>query len=93
MKKKTYFVAHVAFIYALIALLPLPIIILSYSLSIQPLVQVVSNLASYSIFLALITGVYSVYKIKKEKLKGLNYAIPAIMIPLLILITVFIRIL
>lgn len=92
MKKKPYFVAQVSFIYALIALLPLPIIILSYSVNIPTLVKMVSNLASYSIFLALITGIHSVYEIKKKKLKGLNYAIPAILIPLLILIIEFIRI-
>lgn len=93
MKKKPYFVAKVAFIYALIALLPLPIIILSYSLNLQPLVQIVSDLAGYSIFLALITGVYSTYKINKEKLTGLCYSIPAILIPLLIIIIEFIRLL
>lgn len=89
MKRKPYFIAQVSFIYALISLLPLPVLILSYSLNIPTLLKMVGNLASYSVFLALITGSYSIYKIKKNKLKGLNYAIPGTLVPLLLLIIIF----
>lgn len=73
--KKPYPMARISLVYTIIALSPILFIAIGYVINIQRLVNVIMNLASLSMYFGLFTGIYSIFKIKREKLKGVEIAI------------------
>ena len=72
--KKPYYTAKASVIYAIIALSPILFIAINALINIQKVVSIVMNLASLSIYFGLFTGIYSIFKIKQEKLNGIEFA-------------------
>ena len=91
MKEKPYYLAMVSFIFSLIAILPLPFLLISNFIEISSLLNIIMGIASLSIFFSLIVGSYAYYKIKKENLSGIIYAKISIIIPFLLIIALIIR--
>lgn len=67
--------AKISLVYAIISLSPILFIAIDYVINIQRLVSIIMNLASLSMYFGLFTGIYSIFKIKQEKLKGIEIAI------------------
>ena len=85
--QKPYYMAVVSFVFALIGISHLPLGLIARFIEISYFLAVVGSIASLGSFLALVTGAYSIYKIKKNNLSGMKYAILGVIIPT-ILITI-----
>jgi hypothetical protein len=91
MNDKPYFIGILSFIFSLIGLLPYPFIFInSESIRYIFFINSISNLAGYSVWFGLVTGIYSIYKIKKEKLSGFKYAIMGTLISAILILTSFV---
>jgi hypothetical protein len=89
-QKKQYYLSKLSFIYTLIALSPILFIAIDSIVNIQKVVSIVMNLASLSMYFGLFTGIYSIFKIKQEKLKGIEFALAGTIIcGLLFLLFIF----
>lgn len=73
--KKPYHLAKISFIYTLIALSPILVLAIDSIISLGKVTGLVLNLASLSIYFGLFTGIYSIFKIKQNKLNGIEFAL------------------
>ncbi|MEM4638090.1 MAG: hypothetical protein QXK76_03670 [Candidatus Woesearchaeota archaeon] len=76
MNDKPYYLGFLSFIFSLIALVPYPFLLInSENMRFLFFINSISNLAGYAAWFGLLTGTYAMYKIRKEKLNGLKYAV------------------
>ncbi len=72
--------ARMSFIYTLITLSPIIILAIDSVISLGKVTGMFLDLASLSIYFGLFTGIYSIFKIKQEKLNGMKFALTSTII-------------